>query len=203
MGRWTVPRTDGADYAVRLAELQRVWWKRLLPVQLPYQLNLRAQRLGPTLEVGCGIGRNLASLPPGSLGIDHNAKAVQIASHRGLNAMTVTEFYESSWSVEGAFDALLVSHVLEHMEQQEARALLNQYLKFIRPGGIVFIVCPQERGFASDPTHVWFASAREIERLCREASLSIRASYSFPFARPAGRLFKYNEFCVRALVPQR
>ena len=65
-----------------------VWWKRLLNVQAPYQWNLRRQHLGRTLDIGCGIGRNLPSLPPGSLGVDHNATSIATARARGLHAMT-------------------------------------------------------------------------------------------------------------------
>lgn len=71
--------TAAPDYAERLEDAQRVWWKRVIPVQLPYQLNLRRQRLGRTLEVGCGIGSNLRTLGAGSFGIDHNEAAVAYA----------------------------------------------------------------------------------------------------------------------------
>jgi len=43
-------------------------------VQAPYRRNLR-RLVGDraVLDVGCGIGRNLANLGPGSVGVDHNA----------------------------------------------------------------------------------------------------------------------------------
>ncbi len=47
-----VPGTASDDYATRLQLLQRVWWKRLLPVQAPYQWNIRRQGLGRAIEVG-------------------------------------------------------------------------------------------------------------------------------------------------------
>ena len=37
------------------------------------------RHLGRTLDVGCGIGRNLAALPPGSLGVDHNPTSIEVA----------------------------------------------------------------------------------------------------------------------------
>ncbi len=64
--------TRGDDYAARLNRIQRARWKELLDVQAPYRWNLRRQSLGRTLDVGCGWGRNLASLDPSSVGVDHN-----------------------------------------------------------------------------------------------------------------------------------
>lgn len=118
--------TDSAEYAARLVRLQRSWWKRLLPVQLPYQLNLRSQRLGPTLDVGRGLGRNLGSLPSGSLGVDHNEYSIEVARARGHDAMTVSEFLGSPRAREGSFDGLLLAHVLEHLPAEDAKSLLLQ-----------------------------------------------------------------------------
>ena len=84
--------TASRAYADRLVALESVWWKRVLPVQAPYRWNLRRQRLGRTLDVGCGVGRNLATLGPGSVGVDHNATSVLIARGRGHQAFTVEGF---------------------------------------------------------------------------------------------------------------
>lgn len=193
--------TSGIDYADRLTRKQHVWWKRMLPVQLPYQLNLRRQRLGVTLDVGCGIGRALATLPSGSLGVDHNAYAVAYAREHGLDAMTTSEFLGSPRAREGAFDSMLLAHVVEHMTRPEAVELLRTYLPFVKPGGSVFFICPQERGFRSDPTHVWFATLSDLRSLSTELGLRVVKGYSFPFPRAFGRAFVYNESCLRAAVP--
>jgi len=74
--------TSREEYARRLQAKQEVWWKKALNVQAPYQWNLRRQQLGRTLDVGCGIGRNLETLAPGSVGVDHNEAAVQVARER-------------------------------------------------------------------------------------------------------------------------
>lgn len=54
--------TAGADYAERLQTLETKRWKTLLDVQRPYRWNLRRLDLKRTLDVGCGIGRNLRNL---------------------------------------------------------------------------------------------------------------------------------------------
>ncbi len=87
--------TSGEDYARRLQAKQEVRWKKALNVQAPYQWNLRRQQLGRTLDVGCGIGRNLETLAEGSVGVDHNASAVQVARERGVIALTVEEWEQS------------------------------------------------------------------------------------------------------------
>jgi len=190
--------TADPGYADRLEHAQRVWWKRVVPVQLPYQLHLRRQRLGRTLDVGCGIGRNLRTLGPGSVGVDHNQAAVTYARGLGLVAMTVDEFLASDRAQPAAFDSILLAHVIEHLTRPDAEALLQTYLPFLKTGGRVFFICPQERGYASDPTHVWFASGDDLVELSRTVDLEPQRVWSFPFPRRAGRFFIYNEFCVRA-----
>ena len=75
-------RTADDDYARRLVGLEGARWKRLLNVQAPYRWNLRRHRLGRTLDIGCGIGRNLSALDPGSVGVDHNELSVRTARQR-------------------------------------------------------------------------------------------------------------------------
>jgi SAM-dependent methyltransferase len=194
------PATSTTGYAEALRAKQQKWWKRLLPVQAPYHWNLRRQELGRTLDVGCGIGRNLAALPEGSVGVDHNADSVAIARATGRTAMTPHDFHLSELAEPGAFDALLVAHVVEHMDVESARGLLREYLPYVRSGGKVFVLCPQERGFASDPTHVQYFDADDLVALARSVDLEPEQPFSFPFPRWAGRAFIYNETCLVARV---
>jgi 2-polyprenyl-3-methyl-5-hydroxy-6-metoxy-1,4-benzoquinol methylase len=60
----------------------------------------------------------------------------------------VNDFLEGDLAVAGGFDGLLVAHVIEHLDRGQALDLLRDYLSFVRPGGRVFLVCPQERGYA-------------------------------------------------------
>ena len=193
--------TSGEGYARRLQAKERARWKRALNVQAPYRWNLRRQHLGRTLDVGCGIGRNLETLDPGSVGVDHNTHSVAVARERGVTALTVDEWETSALRVPGSFDGMLLAHVVEHMTTAEAVALLDDYLPYLRPGGRVFFVCPQERGYASDPTHVRFTTGEDLAGLAREVGLQPEPWFSFPFPRRAGRRFTYNEFCLLATKP--
>lgn len=196
-----MPDTAGDDYAQRLQDRESAWWKKLLNVQAPYQWNLRRQRLGRTLDIGCGIGRNLATLDQGSLGVDHNKASVQVARARGYDALDLDEWEVSDQRVPESFDALLLAHVVEHMTRGEALALLRSYLPYLRSGGSVFFICPQERGYASDATHVSFTDGDALMAISRELGLEPQPWRSFPFPRWAGKAFLYNEFCVRARKP--
>lgn len=193
--------TAAEEYARRLHAKQQIWWKRALNVQAPYQYNLRRQGLGRTLDVGCGIGRNLETLGGGSVGVDHNAASVKLARERGVTALTVEEWETSDLRVPEAFDGILLAHVIEHMDEAAGRAIMEDYLPYLRPGGRVFFVCPQERGYDSDATHVRWTTGADLEALARDVGLVPDPSFSFPFPRWAGKPFIYNEFCLLAHKP--
>ncbi|RNI25391.1 class I SAM-dependent methyltransferase [Flexivirga caeni] len=190
-------RTDDATYAQRLRTLQFAKWKQVLHVQAPYQANLRRQHLGRTLDVGCGIGRNLGVLEAGSVGVDHNETSIKIAREAGFTAYTLDEFAEAQLPHE-SFDGLLFAHILEHMDAATGVELVEGYLPYLRHGGTVFIICPQERGFATDETHVEFMDGPKLRALCEQVGLTPGRVRSFPFPRAIGKAFAYNEFCLRA-----
>ena len=193
--------TRSREYTERLVRLQRAPWKRLLRVQAPYRWNLRRLRPGFTLEVGCGIGRNLEHLDGNAVGLDLNPFSVAEARRAGLGAFTPAEFRASSWCRPGVFDSLLLSHVAEHMRREELLALLREHLVYVRPGGLLILVTPQEVGFRSDPTHVEFFDFAALSRLATSLGLAIEKQYSFPFPRFVGRMFRHNEFVLLARKP--
>ena len=196
-------RTQDATYAERLARLETVWWKRLLDVQRPYRAHLRRLRLGFVLDVGCGIGRNLLHLGAGGgVGVDHNPHAVAMARARGVEAYTVGEFAASPHARASTFDALLLSHVAEHMTRADAVALLADYGRWLKPGARVVLITPQELGFRSDPTHVHLVDFAEGAAIMREAGLALREQYSFPLPRAFGRSFRHNEFVTIGALPR-
>ena len=196
-----LPETASEEYARRLQSKQQVWWKTLLNVQAPYQWNLRRQQLGRTLDIGCGIGRNLLTLSPDSVGVDHNEASVALARERGVVALTVPEWEASPLRQPEAFDALLLAHVIEHMDEADGVAILSSYLPYLKPGGKVFFVCPQERGYASDASHVRFTDGDALAALSRSVGLLPQKWFSFPFPRAVGKVFLYNEFCLVAVKP--
>jgi len=194
--------TADVDYADRLNRLQNKRWKKVLNVQAPYRANIRRMKLGRTLDVGCGNGRNLSYLPAGSIGVDHNAHLVQAAKERGCRAYTTEEFFaDPQLSARGCYDAILAAHLIEHLTPDGARTVMRSYLPLVRPGGRIVFITPQERGYASDPTHVAFTDQRTLLELDRDLGLEPVKQYSFPFPRIAGKAFVYNEFNHIARVP--
>lgn len=192
------PRTDAPDYAERLQRLEQAHGKRWLDVQAPYRWNVRRLDLGSVLDVGCGIGRNLMHLGGSGVGVDHNAASVAVARGRGLEAYTSEEFLGGPRARKGSFDSLLAAHVVEHMSEPDAVRVLQTYLPFVRAGGKVVLITPQERGYATDSTHVRFCGFTEVAGLCNTLGLTVERQFSFPFPRLLGRVFPYNEFVTLA-----
>lgn len=193
--------TAGPDYTQRLSQLAGSRWKELLDVQRPYRRMLQRLDLGRVLDVGCGIGRSLGHLRGNAVGVDHNETSVRAARQRGFEAYTPAEFQASPHARPGAFDALLLSHVLEHVSAEVAASLLTGNLRWVRPGGRVVMICPQEKGWASDSTHVRFVDDGDLAQLARSAGLTVERTRSFPFPRVLGPYFPYNEFVVVARLP--
>lgn len=193
--------TRSRDYADFLRTRSEARWKRWLDVQAPYRWNLRRQGLGRTLEVGCGRGRNLVALDRRSVGVDHNAVSVADARGRGFTALTSEEWVASDLRVRGSFDSLLFAHVVEHMSESDATSLVLEYLPYLKPNGSLFFICPQERGYDTDPTHVRFTDLHDLAELSRAVGLAPVRSFSFPFPRRVGTFFTYNESCLLATKP--
>jgi len=194
--------THGEEYAERLIRLQTARWKRWLDVQALHRWNLRRLDPGFTLEVGCGIGRNLRHLFGQSVGVDINEHCVRAARARGLNAFTPDEFRRSAeFNRPGRFDAILLAHVAEHMAEDQVVALLQEYESLMRSGGRLILIAPQEAGFRSDPTHVELMDFRRLARISDRLGFQRERAFSFPFPRWVGRLFKYNEFVVVSRKP--
>ena len=196
-------RTDTPGYTRRLSVAQRASLKTLVGAHLPYRAHITSLRLGRTLDVGCGTGRNLRWLAPGSVGVDSNATSVAFARARGLPAMGPEEFLRGPGAAESGFDSLLLSHLLEHLSVPDIDELLEAYLPHLRPGGRLVVITPQERGQASDPSHVTWLDASAVSSILVRHGLRIERTYSFPLPRPAGRAFAHNESVVIATTQSR
>ena len=197
-----VPRsTEGSDYTQRLQRLELASWKRLLDVQAPYRWNVRRLCPGRVIDVGCGVGRNLAHLGGRAVGVDHNAHSVEVARSRGCAAFTPEQLVSSGHAEPASYDSLLAAHLMEHLDEPAATELVGSYLPLVRPGGQVVLITPQERGWGSDATHVRWVGFEELRRAADQLGLHVDTQLSFPFPRPVGRVFRYNEFVQVATVP--
>lgn len=188
--------TKGVDYEERLSRLSNAQWKKIFDVQRPYRWNLSRLKLGKTLDVGCGIGRNLGNLSKESIGVDHNKYVVETAKKSGYNALTIDEFKKSKTIRKDTFDSMLLAHVLEHMSTKQGKEIIKEYLPYVKEK--VVIICPQKKGFTTDDTHVNFLTHNDIEKILESCGLTIQKSYSFPFHKKIGDIFAYNETVVVA-----
>jgi 2-polyprenyl-3-methyl-5-hydroxy-6-metoxy-1,4-benzoquinol methylase len=186
--------TRASEYTNRLVRLQQTWWRRAFDVQTPYRWNIRRLHLGRTLDIGCGIGRNLAHLDGAGVGVDHNQTSIGVARAQGFAAYTPDEFATAPENAPGAFDTILLAHVAEHMTNDACVELIRSYLPLLRPGGRVVLITPQEAGQRTDATHVTLVDFAAQRRILERTACKVERQFSFPFPRPAGRLFPYNEF---------
>jgi len=90
-------------------------------------------RKGRTLDVGAGDGVLTHFLH--AAGIDDNECAVALAQARNCNVKLGT-----AYDLQGEYDNVLLSDVLEHLEFPEKA--LEQVKKVLAPGGLVYIVTP-------------------------------------------------------------
>ena len=198
----TTGSTEGSDYTDRLVRLGQPLWKRVLDVQAPYRWNVR-RLFGDreVLDVGCGIGRNLEHLAPHGVGVDHNENSIEVCRQRGLIAFSTKEFGESEYARPGRFGGLLAAHLIEHLPRPDAVDVLAGYLDYLAPGARVVFICPQERGYATDRTHVAFTDFDGLDDVARQLGLRTVRRLSFPLPRAAGPVFPYNEFVLLAVKP--
>lgn len=188
-----IPGTSEADYTESLLSRQSVWWKKLLDVQAPYRWHIRSLKPGYVLDVGCGIGRNLEHLNGEGIGVDHNQSSITLCREKGLQTYTVEDFKGASYPYN-SFDSILLAHVAEHMSSEDFLSLIEEYHPYLREGGNFIVITPQEAGYKSDPTHVTFVNHETVAAALQKFGYHISKSYSFPFPRSIGKIFRYNEF---------
>ena len=185
--------TSSDKYAQRLIDLQERNWKKKLSFLNPYRYHISKVCHGNVLEVGCGIGRVLEFIPNRSVGVDHNKKSISEAKAKGLNAYHSQDFLDGDLFEYESFDTLLFSHVLEHMSMEEAKDILSMYLPYLKNGGRVVLITPQEKGQKSDETHVTYMSQERLSTLALSVHLVKTSGYSFPFPSFFSSYFIYNE----------
>ncbi len=147
-------------------------------------------KLGRVLDVGCGIGRCLAFNDGNGVGIDHNPASVASCRELGLEAYTPDEF---DMVDRGVFDSILLSHVLEHLDEVDGSELVARYLPRLADNGRIVLITPQSAGQRSDPTHVRSIGKVESVRLLGALGVVNITTRSHPFPALVGKVFRHNE----------
>lgn len=89
----------------------------------------------PMLDAGCGTGLNLASLPPGSTGIDINPRNLALIRKRLPTHQVVEGDIEHMPFPDGTFATVVCTEVLEHVPYPEVA--LSEIHRVLRPGGLL------------------------------------------------------------------
>jgi SAM-dependent methyltransferase len=126
------------------------------------------------LDVGCNTGElvaRVASLGCEPLGIDINPAAIAIARER--HPQLQFQVAEMSQLSDSDFDAIIASHLIEHLAQPEE--LLSAARQRLKADGTLILVTPNRNAFLHrfchgirgipffhDPTHVRFFFAARI-----------------------------------------
>jgi len=176
-------------------------------------LRLWGQRTGSTvLDVGCGYAttsQRLRAIGNRVTGIESSEQAVKVATER-LDEVIAADLQDVTAVSEAIglrrFDCLIFADVLEHLPWPGV--VLEEYLRFLAPGGSVLISLPNvglwsmrltlmagrfEYGDTGvlDRTHLRFFTKRSARRLIEETGLVIhRHTYNPGILRPFVPLVK-------------
>ncbi len=105
------------------------------------------------LDVGCGEGRFVSNNPKKIKGIDGNENSVKGCIKKGYD-VTKANVTEIPYK-DNSFDGVHCSHVIEHLNPEDAYELLSELARVLRTGGILVIRTPMlYDGFYDDFTHI-------------------------------------------------
>ncbi|MFO1052932.1 MAG: class I SAM-dependent methyltransferase [Planctomycetota bacterium] len=148
------------------------------------------------LDVGCGTGTLLEELRDvgvDALGVDASAGAVENCRARGLVAEQADAL---AWMTHrltgtGTFDGIALVHVIEHLDPETARSVIECAARLLGKDGTLLVVTPNFRNqivaeevFWLDPTHRRPYPRLLVERLCIAQGLRVIASFDDPLSRP-------------------
>ena len=172
---------------------ERAWWVRgigtLLALVPHRRIGMDAmamwlpwQRGGNLLEIGCGNGDRLAlfrDLGWKVNGIEPDTGAAQLASARGLDVRSAT--LQPGVLSAGTFDAILMSHVIEHVP--DPQETIRECHRLLRPDGMLVMLTPNtdslgHRWFGKDwlhldpPRHLHLFNSLNLTKLCANAEFT-------------------------------
>ncbi len=115
---------------------------------------------GRMLEVGCGLGLYLQGAKEHGWevrGIDFTPAFVESAAKRGIEVECAGPL--DAKFLDEQFDCILLVNILEHL--YEPREVLARVFKALRPGGVVAIGVPNERGLTARAGNLYFKGQRK------------------------------------------
>jgi 2-polyprenyl-3-methyl-5-hydroxy-6-metoxy-1,4-benzoquinol methylase len=137
------------------------------------------------LDVGCGNGDlmgRLNALGWSATGVDPDPLAVTEARRRGLDAKVGTVADQNY--ADGHFDAVVSSHVIEHMDQP--RQFLRECSRILKPGGTLIVVTPNGKSLCrrvfgrawsslDPPRHLMLHTPESLRLATEQANLDVKS----------------------------
>ena len=156
---------------------------------------------GRLLDVGCNEGRGLSLYAKNGFqveGLELNEAAAALARRRGFPVHTAPL---GQFRPQEPYDVVVLANVLEHA--WDPSAMLAQVRRLLRPGGEVWISCPNaaslwRRVFGRAwvnwhvPFHLWHFSPQTLQELLDSANFSIIDNKTFT---PA--LWVTHSICIK------
>lgn len=147
------------------------------------------------VDLGCGDGALLRSLPPGrtgrTVGLDHFAGAVAALRAAGVEAYA-DDFVSFANRERSSFDVVCAMQVLEHLP--DVTPLIASARDLLRPGGRLFVAVPDDERdrdrfepLDHPPHHVSRWTDADLTRLAEQFELDLVSLTHEPGSRSALR----------------
>lgn len=153
------------------------------------------------VDIGCGRGVFLQMLREKGIepvGVDLSPESVKYCQDAGFKYVFHEDAHGFLQRHKDVFDAMLCSHIVEHMPYDPAIALIRAAYDALAPGGRMVIITPNAKdlrvigeNFWLDPTHVRPYPMMLLESMLRSVGFDI-AHKAQPLGRPTRRgLFRW------------
>lgn len=145
-----------------------------------YRRHLEGRRR--VVDLGCGRGELLelmrdAGVP--SYGVDTEPDFVELVAEKGLEIVREDAVAHVEGLAEGDVDAIVASHVVEHMPPAVVGRLVGAAATALAPGGLLILETPNPESllagsinFHRDPTHLRPVHPETLAFLCESAGFS-------------------------------
>ena len=144
---------------------------------------------GRILDVGAGRGEFLSAAAAAGFraeGVDSDPKAVAAANASGLRVVQA-DAQDFLLTHPAEFNGIFCSHLIEHLQSDEAKRLTTAAAAALTPEGILCIVTPNPGSlptitheFWRDPSHVRPYDLEALQFLCQSAGLEVMDSGHTP-----------------------
>lgn len=122
------------------------------------------------LDVGCGEGGLLERAPLSHVGIDVSFDLLMACRAKGLRVVCASA--AALPLRDESFDAIHCDNVIEHLAPPQAAAMLSEFGRVLRPGGVAIVRSPLGDGVWNTFSHVRPYPPAAIRKLLADAKES-------------------------------